>query len=258
MARRSTTAVVLSHLEFDLLWEDLGEGDPPYPLEVPSHGRTEDERDDLGAEVLRTLTGAGLADGDDVSPELEDLFGLLAHGSPSIDALVFRPTPWRVLATARGSRAVLAVLNDSEVALEPVTDIVAAVTRVVGDAAPGPGDPVSLPRPAFSAAMHAYATGGHAALERALAQAGVTGRATRAITTLVDSPRVATGQLAATGRAGRSAVLSWTDTAAGRYATTTERSGAEQWVRVTPTDTAGFARHVAALLSAVTRPTRES
>ncbi|MGM1059967.1 ESX secretion-associated protein EspG [Saccharothrix sp. Mg75] len=251
MARRSTTAVVLSHLEFDLLWEDFGEGDPPYPLEVPSHGGTEDERDELGAAVLRTLTEAGLADGDDVSPELEDLFGLLAHGSPSIDALVFRPTPWRVLATTRGARGVLAVLNDSEVALEPVADPVAAVLRVVGDAAPGPGDPVSLPRPAFSAAVDAYATQGHAALERTLARAGVTGRATRAITTLVDAPRVATGQLAATGRTGRSPVLSWTDTAAGRYALTTERSGAEQWVRISPADTAWLTRHLAGLVDAV-------
>ncbi|MFC6088524.1 ESX secretion-associated protein EspG [Saccharothrix lopnurensis] len=246
MARRSATGVVLTHLEFDLLWEDLGTGEPPYPLEVPSHGETQDERDALGGEVLRTLTEAGLADGEEVSPELEDLFGRLAHGSTSVDALVFRPTPWRVLATARGPRGVLAVLNDHEVALEPVTDLTAAVTRVIGDAPAGPGEPVSLPRPAFSAAMDAYARSGHAGMERALAQARVTGRATRAITTLVDSPRTASGQLAVTGPAGRSPVLSWTDTAAGRYAMSTDDTG---WVRVTPADTAWLARHLTTLLT---------
>ncbi|MFD1152330.1 ESX secretion-associated protein EspG [Saccharothrix hoggarensis] len=249
MARRSATAVVLSHLEFDLLWEDLGTGEPPYPLEVPSHGETVADRDALGAEVLRSLTEAGLADGDDVSPELEDLFGLLSHGVVSVDALVFRPQPWRVLATARGRRGVLAVLNDREVALEPITDVTAAITRVIGDAPAGPGEQLRLPRSVFSAAVDAYATSGHGAMERTLAQAGITGRATRAITTLVDSPRQATGQLAATGPAGRSRVLSWTDTSAGRYALTTERSFGTEWVHLSPADTAWLTRHVSALLA---------
>ncbi|WNV85862.1 ESX secretion-associated protein EspG [Umezawaea sp. Da 62-37] len=251
MARRTATGVVLSHLEFDLLWEDLGTGTPPYPLEVPSHGATEQERDALGADVLRTLTQAGLADGVDISPDLEDLFGVLAHGVLSVDALVFRPTPWRVLATARDGRGVLAVLNDHEVVLEPVTDLATAVTRVVGDAGAGPGEQVQPPRPVFSAAVDAYTESGHRGLERALAQANITGRLTRAITTLIDSPRRATGQLAATGPAGRSPVLSWTDTAAGRYAMATERTGDTEWVRISPADSAWLTRHLSTLLSQV-------
>ncbi|MFI9010609.1 ESX secretion-associated protein EspG [Actinosynnema sp. NPDC053489] len=251
MARRSGTAVVLSHLEFDLLWEDLGAGHPPYPLEVPSHGATVEERDELGTRVLGSLTEAGLADGSDVSPELEDLFALLAHGEVSVDALVFRPLPWRVLATSRGRRGVLAVLNDREVALEPITDLAAAMTRVIGDAAAGPGEQVRMPRSVFAAAMDAYAQAGHAALERALAQAAITGRATRSITTLVDSPRRSTGQLAATGPAGRTRVLSWTETAAGRYALTTEQAPDAEWVQLSPADTPWLTRHLAALLSQV-------
>ncbi|MFJ6675611.1 ESX secretion-associated protein EspG [Actinosynnema sp. NPDC091369] len=256
MARRSATAVVLSHLEFDLLWEDLGAGEPPYPLEVPSHGETMDERDALGSEVLRTLTEAGLADGEDVAPELEDLFTLLAHGEVSVDALVFRPHPWRVLATSRGRQGVLAVLNDREVALEPVTDLTSAITRVIGDAPAGPGEQVRMPRPVFAAAMDAYAQSGHTALERTLAQAGITGRATRSITTLVDSPRKSTGQLAATGPGGRSRVLSWTETAAGRYALTTEQSPDTEWVHLSPADTPWLTRHLTALLTRArgTRP----
>jgi hypothetical protein len=249
MARRSATAVVLSHLEFDLLWEDLGVGEPPYPLEVPSHGETMDERDALGADVLRTLTEAGLADGEEISSELEDLFGLLSHGAISIDALVFRPHPWRVLATSRGTRGVLAVLNDREVALEPITDLPSAITRIIGDAPAGPGEQVRMPRSVFSAAMDAYATSGHAAMERALAQAHITGRATRSITTLVDSARKSTGQLAVNGPSGRSRTLSWTDTAAGRYALTTERVGDEEWVHLSPADTPWLTRHLTALLS---------
>jgi hypothetical protein len=253
MARRSATAVVLSHLEFDLLWEDLGTGEPPYPLEVPSHGETMDDRDALGSAVLRTLTEAGLADGEDVSPELEELFTLLAHGEVSVDALVFRPHPWRVLATSRGNRGVLAVLNDREVALEPITDLTSAITRVIGDAPAGPGEQVRMPRPVFAAAMDAYARSGHPALERTLAQAGITGRATRSITTLVDSPRRSTGQLAATGPSGRSRVLSWTETAAGRYALTTQQSPDTEWVHLSPADTAWLTRHLTTLLSQVHR-----
>ncbi|MEJ2857296.1 MULTISPECIES: ESX secretion-associated protein EspG [unclassified Saccharothrix] len=251
MARRSGTAVVLSHVEFDLLWEDLGAGDPPYPLEVPSHGETLAERDALGAQVFRALAAAGLADGDDVAPELEELFGYLTGSTLSVDALVFRPQPWRVLAAVRGSRGVLAVLNDREVALEPITDPVPAIAKVIGDAQAGPGEQVRLPRAAFSAAVDAYATGGYAALERALAQAGVTGRATRALTTLLESGRGAAGQLAATGPGGRTPVLSWTDTTAGRYAMAAEDGAGEPWVRIAPADGPALVRHLAVLLDEV-------
>ena len=79
MARRTATAagVILSHLEFDLLWEDLGPGGPPpYPFDVPSHGATHAERDDLGVRVFADLADAGLTDGDDVDPDLADLIVL--------------------------------------------------------------------------------------------------------------------------------------------------------------------------------------
>ena len=90
MARRSATAsgVVLSHVEFDLLWEDLGNGEAPYPLSVPSHGVTMDERAQLGQRVFGGLAEAGLADGDEVSPELAELFTLLGESALSVDALV--------------------------------------------------------------------------------------------------------------------------------------------------------------------------
>jgi len=251
MARRSATAVVLTHLEFDLLWEDLGEGDPPYPLEVASHGETLADRDDLGVDVFHSLAAAGLTDDGEVAPELEDLFGYLTTGTLSVDALVFRPRPWRVLAAMRGGRGVLAVLDDREVALEPIGDAVAALAKVVGDAPPGPGEPLRLPRAVFSAAVGAYARGGYPALERALADGGVTGRATRAVTTLVESGRSAAGQLACSGPGGRSPVLSWTDTTAGRYAMAVGQVGGEQWVELSPADGAWLTRRLADLLDGV-------
>jgi hypothetical protein len=256
MARRTATAagVILSHLEFDLLWEDLGPGGPPpYPFDVPSHGATHAERDDLGVQVFAGLADAGLTDGEDVDPELADLVVLLGSPSLSVDALVLGEAPWRLLAAARDGAGVLAVLDDRDLVLEPVrpAGLVAAVARMLGDAEAGPGDQLRLPRAAYSAAMDAYARSGYDAFERALSTAGITGRAVRPLATLVTAERYAAGQLAATGPAGRSPVLAWFDTAAGRYAVTPESVGGEPWVTVTPADGPWLADRLARMVDDV-------
>ncbi|MGV9361280.1 ESX secretion-associated protein EspG [Amycolatopsis sp. NPDC003731] len=256
MARRTATAagVILSHLEFDLLWEDLGPGGPPpYPFDVPSHGATHAERDDLGVEVFAGLAEAGLTDGDDVDPDLADLIVLLGSPSLSIDGLVLGEAPWRLLAAARTGAGVVAVLDDRDLVLEPVRPdgLVPAVARMLGDAEPGPGDQLRLPRAAYSAAMDAYARSGYDAFERALSTAGITGRAVRPLATLVTAQRDTAGQLAATGPAGRSPVLAWFDTAAGRYAVTAEDVGGEPWVTLTPADGPWLADRLARMVDDV-------
>lgn len=255
MARRTATAagVILSHLEFDLLWEDLGPGGPPpYPFDVPSHGATHAERDDLGVRVFAGLTEAGLTDGDDVDPELADLFALLGSPALSVDALVVGDAPWRLLAAVRDAAGVLAVLDERDLVLEPLraADLVPAVTRMLGDVAAGPGDQLRLPRAAYSAAMDAYTRAGYDAFERALSAAGVSGRAVRPLATLVTAERHAAGQLAATGPAGRSPVLAWFDTAAGRYAVTPEDTVGEPWVMVTPADSTWLADRLTRMVEA--------
>jgi hypothetical protein len=256
MARRTATAagVILSHPEFDLLWEDLGPGGPPpYPFDVPAHGRTHAERDDWGVRVFEGLAEAGLTDGDDVDPALADLVVLLGSPTLSVDALVLGEAPWRLLAAVRDAAGVLAVLDDRDLVLEPLrpADLVPSVARMLGDLPPGPGDPLRLPRAAYSAAMDAYARNGYDAFERALAAAGVTGRAVRPLATLVTAERHTAGQLAATGPAGRTPVLAWFDTTAGRYAVTPEDAGGEPWVTVTPVDGDGLAGRIARLVGAV-------
>jgi hypothetical protein len=256
MARRTATTagVILSHLEFDLLWEDLGPGGPPpHPFDVPSHGATQAERDDLGVRVFAGLGEAGLTDGDDVDPGLADLFVLLGSPALSVDALVLGEAPWRMLAAVQGAAGVLAVLDERDLVLEPLrpAGLVPAVTRMLGDdAAPGPGDQLRLPRAAYAAAMAAYARSGYDAFERTLAASGITGRAVRPLATLVTAERYAAGQLAATGPAGRTPVLAWFDTAAGRYAVTPEDAGGEPWVMVTPADGAWFTDRVTRLVDA--------
>lgn len=255
MARRSGTVAgfVLSHLEFDLLWEDLGNGAAPYPLSVPSHGETLDERDELGLRVFDALVEAGLVDGEEVCPELVDLFKLLADPVVSVDALVVADEPWRMLAATAGSRGVLAVLDSREVALEPLpgNDLVSTVSKIIGESVRGPGERVRMPRSAFSAAMDGYVRAGYPGFQAALAGAGVTGRAMRPLATMVTSVRHAAGQLAANGSRGRSPITSWFDTEAGRYAVTGEDIDGEEWVTVTPAGGMWMANSLVSLLASV-------
>lgn len=256
MARALTSAggLVLSHLEYDLLWADLELGPPPYPLEVRSHGFTMAERDELGGQVFAGLAAAGLVDEDDeIDPRVDELLELLARNVFSVDALVYGEIALRVLAAAGPRRGVLATLDDAELALRPIRPdgLAGVLTGLIGDSRPGPGEPVRLPREAFSAAMKAYADKGFTAFERVLGQAGISGRATRALSTMVESPRHASGQLAANGPGGRSPVVSWFDTEAGRYGATVAETAGTRWVTVTPANGRWLANRIGELLDRV-------
>lgn len=257
MARRMTTVdgVVLSHQEYDLLWADLGVGPQPYPLEVRSHGYTMAERDELGGQVFETLAQGGLIDEhDEVDPRLDDLLTLLARPAFSVDAVVFAEVPLRVLAAAGAREGVLAVLDDHELALRPSAphELVGLVATVVGDHPPGPGQSVRMPREVFSAAMNAFAGNGFLGFERVLADAGLAGRETRALATIVESPRAASGQVAANRGERRSPVVSWYDTEAGRYGATVEQVAGTRWVTLTPADGRWLAGRIDDLLSRLT------
>lgn len=257
MARRTATerGFVLSHLEFDLLWEDLDLGKPPYPLDVPSHGATIGERDELVDKVFAELAEAGLVVDDEIHAALREPLELLARNTLSIDALVLSTESMRVLAVSDGQLAALAVLDDRELAVEPLRPdgLVGAVVAVIGDVPAGPGEPVALPREAFAAAMDGFAQRGYAGFERVLADAGITGRAVRPLATMVDANRTAAGQLAVNAAGTRSPVLSWFDTDAGRYVVTTDGVGDQQFATVTPADGAWVARRVTALVDELTR-----
>ena len=246
--------VVLSHLEFDLLWEDLDLGPSPYPLEVRSHGATMDERDALGAQVAESLTEAGLLDdGDEPHPRLAELFGVLAEPVVSVDLLVFRDPPMRALVAAGRRIGALAIVDAGELALRPCRpdELPELAAGIVGEADPGPGRSVRLPRETFSEAMTAFAERGHDAFERVLTGAQLTGRDLRALSTLVTTPRIAYGQLAANGPGGRSPAVAWYDTEAGRYGAVVQESAGTRWVTVTPADGAWLRDRIAQALESV-------
>jgi hypothetical protein len=256
MARRTPTGtgLVLSLLEFDLLWEELGEGaPPPYPLEIPSHGATLEERDELDDEVFAGLQAAGLAEDDEVAEELARPLRVLAKPSYSVDLMVVGAERLRAIAAAGRHHAVLAAQDEQDVALEPLrpVDLVDAMLHVIGDVPAGAGERVSLPRAAYAAAMDAYARKGYTAFEEALTSAGITGRAVRPVATMVSAPRTVAGQFAANGPGGRSAVLNWLDTDEGRYAIVIDSKDVEPWVTVTPADVSWLANQLGELLNSV-------
>lgn len=102
-----------SPMTFDFLWEDMRIGEHPYPLRVPSHGATVNERRSLRNRVEAELRAQGLKDGrGNVAPMVENWFHTLARGVLAIDAAhipEFKKPMITALAASNGQEAVLAV-----------------------------------------------------------------------------------------------------------------------------------------------------
>jgi hypothetical protein len=116
---------VLSPLEFDFLWEQLQLGEQPYPLRVPSHGKTMDERSSLRHEVERQFKLTGVKNNYSVlDPQLDGWLRLLAMPRSSVDAShipEFKARPVAALAASDGNTAVLAVQEaGASISLRPI------------------------------------------------------------------------------------------------------------------------------------------
>src|SRR2546429_10022433 len=134
---------VLSHLEFDLIWEQLGLGERPYPITVGSFGETFDERAELRERALAAL--------DD---RVEDLLTMLVRNHFTIDGLLaVEGRELRVLAAGRGDHGLLAVQTSDELRLEPLRagSGIGSVGALVAEQEPCPGTPGTPARPAVGA-----------------------------------------------------------------------------------------------------------
>ena len=248
----------LSHLEFDFIWEHLGLGEAPYPIDVRSFGETMDERAALREQVRDSLRAKGLHDGEALSPRLEELLGLSVGAPFSVDGQLSVGEYVRVLAASRGTEGVLVAQTDEEIRVVPVRHgkVVGAVIALVPDEKPGPGGAARLPRQAFDDAIDEYQRSGYVGLERTLTGAGVTGRDLRTVITLVESARHGGGQLAANrvdtvGRRTRTPVVNWFDTAAGRYLAHIEvAADRTEWLTIAPADTARIEQRLTTLIAA--------
>jgi hypothetical protein len=245
------STVVLSELEFDVLWESQRFPRRHVVLDVPSPGATRAERDRLVKQVWAGLAERGLAHGERPVAELADQLALLAYPRRSVDAWIWTDRPIRALSAAGNGEAVLAVVDTGEVWLIPARDsaFVPAAVSVAGDVPAGPGVSVSTPLAGLREADLA-AGGDPAGLVTELRERGVNLNRAHNLAQMLGGMRVR-GQFGAevtlrdqrVVRANR--VVAFHDTPRGRYLYLVRPSAdGHDWVTVTPANNSVLAGSV--------------
>jgi hypothetical protein len=247
-------SVVLSTLEFDVLWTH--ERLPPrhVALNMLSPGRTHSERARLVREAFDALEQRGLAKNGRALPELADWLNLLAYPQVSIDSWVWTDHEIKSLAVAAGDQGLLAVVEPKEVWLIPArgTALAEAAVSVAGVVPAGRGFSVSVATDVLLAA-DARAKGNPQVLAGILKDHGVSTMDARGLAEMV-SGMGARGQFCAerrkrdqqVRRANR--VVAFHDNESGRYAYLTRPNNAGRtWSTITPADNemlTGFVREL--------------
>jgi ESX secretion-associated protein EspG len=246
-----TTTEFLSPMALDFLWESLGVGELPYPLDVRSHGHTVDERTALRNQVWGELRARDLLDRNGrVEPHLEDWLTLLARADRSIDSVfqVESGTPARLaLAVADDRVGLLATQTDDGLRLRAIDPdaLASSVVELLPPAKRGTEQSVTLPREDL------------AELDKGR-PAGRTETDRQVLRRLSDQPKLRAGQLAVNARRrmggrSRSPVLSWFDAESGRYLTYAKRgSDGHEWVTIAPADAATLRHRLGELLGSLT------
>lgn len=251
-------SVVLSVLEFDLLWEAEGLPERHVALDVPSPGATRTERAQLAEQAWQSLTERGLARRHQACAEVVDMLHLLARPKASIDVWVWTDRQISGLTASTGNQALLGVVDDGQVWLIPARDsaLAEAAVSVTGDAWPGMGHSVSLPHEVLLRA-DTDAHGDAGKLVTALEDHGVALSEAQELCGML-SGAVTRGQFGvqrlgrdnAVRRADR--VVAFHDTEAGRYLfqVRSERDGRD-WATITPASNQLLAGRVWELLDEV-------
>jgi hypothetical protein len=254
----TTGTIVLSKLEFDVLWESEKLPAKHEALTVPSPGRTHTERRKLVAEAFAGLEQRGLATRDRAVPELADLLIMLAHHQLAIDSWVWTDHRISSLAVIAGRAALLAAVDGPQVWLIPAreTSIAEAAVSISGDVVAGPGRSVSVPTDVVTAA-DAEARGDARAFATALTNKGVSGQDAKMMAEMVREMNVR-GQFCVTRmqrdqrmvRADR--VVAFHDTPRGRYVHLAKpNNDGRMWSTVTPADSRRLATCVQELMMEV-------
>ncbi|RDI31758.1 ESX secretion-associated protein EspG [Lentzea flaviverrucosa] len=250
-----TPEFVLSQREFDVLWQSLGLGRTPYPLDVPTEGATESERKALVQNTLAGLRERGLLHDE----RLEGLLALLGDHEVSVDAVAGLGRTVRALAVAAGERAALAIIDDDQVGLVTIraTALAREIVAVLPPGTPGPGNALSVRLRALEDAVKLRDDEDEdsespwqepkAELDEkeALRRSGMSTQDALAVSELAAN-RTAGGQFGVTVRQQRSEVLiNWFDTPQGRYLMV--NSGG--WLSLSPTDNDRIAVRIGAALT---------
>jgi ESX secretion-associated protein EspG len=243
---RTQHELLINPIALDFLWEALDAGEPPYPIEIHSHGATMDSRRALRQRVRQDLIADRLLDHSGrVEPRLEQWLLALSTADLSVDS-VFLPElgadPVLVLAAAGRGSAVLAVQRNDGLRLRPIPRD-ALVSTIVGMLPPAPrGTATSISLPANELA----AVGG-----RTQRASDVETR--KAYAKLTALPNTRGGQIGVNSRSEmrgrrRSPVLSWFDNQTGRYLT----QARNDWVTIAPADAATLRHRIGEMVRDVT------
>lgn len=250
--------MVLSPLEFDVLWEALDLPPKHVALNVPSPGMTHTERRELVAQAWRSLEERGLADGTRPDGDLLDRLTLLAHPELSIDSWVWTDRQISALTVVSGDGVAMCVLDGDEVWLIPARDtaLVEAAVSIAGELVPGPGRSVSVPSEVLQDA-DTEAKGDLHRFIRALDEHGVDLSDAQVLANML-SGSVLRGQVGVEHRrrdqrvARADRIVAFHDTPAGRYLYLRKPStDGRQWSTVTPADNRRLAASVQELLDEI-------
>lgn len=238
--------VTVSLAAFDILWEELRLGSPPYPFQIPSYGETYEERSRIRAAVHADLEQRGVTDRGRVAPPVAAALALVARPHIQLDTISTvdvreASAMLRASAAARGREAVLAVQEGQMVRLEWTRDtaLAASIVGLLPPTKAGPGQEISLP-----ASLVGGGEGRHAmpvaATRRTAASASKEQQ--KALATMLEPEVLRLGQIGVglfdeRGRARRLPGMSWFDNEAGRYFSVVSpgRDG-QDWATVSPGD----------------------
>jgi ESX secretion-associated protein EspG len=253
-------AYVLSEREFDILCGDLRMGQVPYPLQVPSVGRTMSERDRIREDVHRALARRGLASGDRVDGGLTDVLSLLLEHDVSIDSVGYAGRPLRALAVTDDDMGVVAWMADEKVKLAEIrpTSLVPSLVALLPPGEPGTSKAMAVQASALAAAVEYDSAedddpfAGDDDERTALTRAGVSAEDAGNLLDLARN-RVAGGQFGVSVGGHRiTPLITWFDTHQGRYLMVTEDS----WLSFAPTDNERIERRLADVLAGATEEIR--
>jgi hypothetical protein len=249
------STVVLSALEFDVLWEAQRFPRRHVALDVPSPGVTTLERAELVRTAWTGLAERGLAEHGRAVGELADRLALLAYPERSVDGWIWTDREIRGLAAQSGRTAMLGVVDRDQVWLIPARDtsFVEAAVSMAGQCPAGWGRSISLPQDRLRAADDAAGGDPKALIVQVAERDLPLGQAQ--VLAAMFTGIVGRGQFgaerASAGRGVRRAdrVVAFHDTDRGRYLYLTRRSAdARLWATVTPADNRGIASSVWELL----------
>jgi EspG family len=238
---------LIDPIALDFLWEALGAGEPPYPLEIQSHGETMDSRRMLRQRVRDVMVANQVLDqAGRLEPQLEEWLLALANADLSIDSVFLPETgaePVLALAASGRGAAVLAVQQKNGLHLRPIPKdgLVSAIVGMLPPARRGTETSISVP------AQELAAVGGR-----------TSGRASdvetrKALVKLTALPNQRGGQIAVNSRSEmrgrrRSPVLSWFDNETGRYLTQSR----DDWATIAPADAATLRQRLQEMIKTVT------